>query len=166
MTEFESLRETIARSFAAGEREAALLSVTSYGSQPGDVEPDRVRAAITLLSKGNLARLEQLLMAVRLDYRDVLFWATPAVVSTAMADNVSTSLDNPRRSVEALDRALAPERPRHLELRVGDPESEHACALINGEHGWLLHVDADDTGSWHSENPDYSGPANATLWSA
>jgi uncharacterized protein (TIGR02118 family) len=58
-----------------GERERALAELSRYGAEPHEREPARVRLAILKLSGGQLARLAEMVVAAKRDYRDVLMWA-------------------------------------------------------------------------------------------
>ncbi len=49
------------------------------------------------------------------------------------------------------------------ELWYTGPNGEQLCALINDGSGWLMYLrDPEDVG-FSSRNPDYDGPADATI---
>lgn len=53
--------------------------------------------------------------------------------------------------------------PRYREIWVEGPQGQQLCALIHGEVGWLMYLrEPGDTGM-SSRNPDYDGPAMATI---
>jgi len=37
------------------------------------------------------------------------------------------------------------------------------CALINGDQGWLMYLREPGDSGFSSRNPDYAGPADATI---
>lgn len=162
-----SLAQAIDLAFPAAQRGRARGLLADYGSRAEDAEPQRVRAALLRLCRGDIARLEALLANARVDYRDILFWDETAD-TTAPPDEEDQgderdSEEDTIRDREALAQALETGRPQLLELVTGDADGEHTVTLINGELGWMMHVALDDEATWHSVNPDYDGPADAQI---
>lgn len=65
----------VTRLFAAECRLAASELLDLYGTEPYEREVVRVRVAALKLSEGSLVRLEEVIVAAKRDYRDVLAWA-------------------------------------------------------------------------------------------
>ncbi|MFN0163201.1 MAG: Imm1 family immunity protein [Burkholderiales bacterium] len=161
------LSQAVDLAFPAEQRERARGLLADYGSGASDAEPERVRAAMLRLCKGDIARLETLVANARVDYRDILYWdetANTAAPPGGEADGDDEEWeDDTIRDSDALARALDVGRPNFLELVTGDPDGEHTVTLINGELGWMMHVALDDDATWHSIDPDYGGPADAQI---
>ena len=49
------------------------------------------------------------------------------------------------------------------EVWVESPDGQSLCALINGDHGWLMYLRENGDSGFSSRNPDYDGPTNATI---
>ncbi len=49
------------------------------------------------------------------------------------------------------------------EIWVESPDGQSLCALINGERGWLMYLREEGDSGYSSRNPDYDGPAEATI---
>ena len=48
------------------------------------------------------------------------------------------------------------------EIWLESPDGQSLSAFVNGDRGWLMYLrEAGDSG-FHSENPDYNGPADVT----
>ena len=80
MTSFASaltaadIERIISREFPSAKLEVKGI-LESYGKQPWEHEPHRVRAAVLYLAKGKIEDVRSLVRAACSDYRDVLMWA-------------------------------------------------------------------------------------------
>lgn len=43
------------------------------------------------------------------------------------------------------------------------PDGQLMCALVNGDSGWLMYLREEGDAGFSSRNPNYSGPAGATI---
>ena len=51
----------------------------------------------------------------------------------------------------------------YREVWVETPDGKSMCALINGDYGWLMYLRENGDAGFSSRNPEYDGPANATI---
>jgi hypothetical protein len=65
-----------------------LAVVDRYGSEPHEPEAERVRLAIVELSQGDEQRLQSLVQAAKVDYRDVLAWKELGPISLAQGERL------------------------------------------------------------------------------
>jgi uncharacterized protein YciI len=61
--------------FREEDRHAVAELLSTYGERPHEREAERVCLAILQLSKGDAARVRELVAAAKRDYRDVIAWA-------------------------------------------------------------------------------------------
>lgn len=58
---------------------------------------------------------------------------------------------------------MGTDRSRFAEVWVHAPDGQAMAALINDDLGWLMYLRHDGDGGFSSRNPDYTGPADATI---
>jgi hypothetical protein len=58
---------------------------------------------------------------------------------------------------------MAIDRSRYAERWITTNDGQLMCALINGNLGWLMYLREEGDAGFSSRNPNYKGPANATL---
>ena len=71
----EALRQRVAAEFPEGDWGRVEQALESYGALPHEREPERVKADILALARGDLQEVLTLVARARRDYRDILFWA-------------------------------------------------------------------------------------------
>lgn len=49
------------------------------------------------------------------------------------------------------------------EIWVESPNGQSLCGLINGDWGWLMYLREEGDPGFSSRNPNYAGPADATI---
>ncbi len=69
------LERALAREFPGDQRTVARSMLAGYGVAEHQREVERVRRALLVLSRGQLAYLGHYLAVAQHDYRDVLYWA-------------------------------------------------------------------------------------------
>jgi hypothetical protein len=69
------IRRAVEHYFPPGRVQAALALVATYGEQPHEREVERVQFDLVALSRGDLEKLERLVVKARHDYRDILTFA-------------------------------------------------------------------------------------------
>ena len=52
---------------------------------------------------------------------------------------------------------------RYREVWLESPDGQSLCALINSNLGWLMYLRESGDAGFSSRNPNYSGPADATI---
>lgn len=53
--------------------------------------------------------------------------------------------------------------PQYREVWLESPDGQSLCALINGGQGWLMYLRENGDAGFSSRNPNYNGPADATI---
>jgi hypothetical protein len=61
------------RDFAATEVDAVLALLATYGVEPHEITPDRIRLGVLAIARGDGAALEKWVDWAKKDWRDVLF---------------------------------------------------------------------------------------------
>ena len=84
----DAVETALAAAFAPAQLEAARSTVAEYGTRAFDRECERVRLAAIQLAGGDLDKLRRMIDAAKVDYRDVLMWASqpPRSADEAAAD--------------------------------------------------------------------------------
>ena len=59
--------------FAATEVDAVLALLATYGVEPHEITPDRIRLGVLAIARGDGAALEKWVEWAKMDWRDVLF---------------------------------------------------------------------------------------------
>lgn len=67
------------------------------------------------------------------------------------------------RSLAHLRAALVSIPTGHAEIWVDHSPFPSLCALINGQHGWLMCIRYDGDAGFSSRNPTYAGPSDAEI---
>ncbi|MBL8511043.1 MAG: hypothetical protein JNM52_05305 [Betaproteobacteria bacterium] len=71
-----------------GDGGAVLTALDAYGSAPYEGETHRVHLAIIKLCGGNREKLQQLVQAAKVDYRDILAWQQLGPLSDAEGEKM------------------------------------------------------------------------------
>ena len=58
---------------------------------------------------------------------------------------------------------MSDSQPQYQEIWHTSPAGAHLCVLINGDVGWLAYLRGDGDAGFSSRNPEYTGPADATI---
>ena len=110
----ELLEAVVAGLFPPEARSEVAAVLSSYGVQPHEREPVRVRVAALKLSGGNLERLREVIGLAQRDYRDVIAWAEYPAEIRSPVGGLSTG---DQRRIRAGDRDQYLAWLRSLEVR-------------------------------------------------
>jgi len=70
----EVVKAAVFNSFSADFQLETIDTLSRYGIEEHEREPDRVQLAILNLSEGDLDRLKDLVTEAKKDYRNILYW--------------------------------------------------------------------------------------------